>query len=243
MAAATFFNLECNQIQPIATLNLCLSVNMLMNESNLAPSSQVFKKNRKTRFRQDINKISASLIKPVEYLYGDITFPAMDFIEGIDRKIMDSIISLLFDALNKYSKILMIRVDIQCYESLKDNQLITSFRKRFMTHLRKEFNSDVWFMWVREQTSNNANTHYHCFVILNNHKALNNWSIKTAVEHAECMEPNIRCWYPKANAYPVYRGDINSLSHAVYRASYLAKNSSKEFTPKKIKRFQTSHQN
>lgn len=214
-----------------------------MNKSNLALSNQALYKNRSSRFSQDINKISASLIKPVEYFYGDLIFPAMDFIEGIDRKIMDSIISLLFDALNKYSKILIVRIDLHSYEPLSDNQLITSFRKRFMAHLKRKFASDVWFTWVREQTSIDENTHYHCFVILNNHKALNSWSIREAVDYAEYMEPNIRCWYPEANSYSVYRGDINSLSQVVYRTSYLAKNSSKEFTPKKIKRFQTSHQN
>lgn len=200
--------------------------------------NRAFDNNTKTRYGQDIYKISS---KSIYYVYRDLLLSVMNFNEGLDKKIMDAIISLLLDSLEKYSKILMLRIDLHSYESLSDNRLITSFRKRFMAYLKMKFVSDVWFMWVREQTSSYANTHYHCFVILNHHKAFNNWSIKEAVDYAEYMEPNIWCWYPKANTYQIYRDDLPSLTRAVYRASYLAKNDTKEFTPQKIKRFQSSH--
>lgn len=191
---------------------------------------------------QDINKISHSN-NSKEYFFKNQIFEVMDFKDGIDNKIMDTIINTLLNSLEKYSKILMIRLDIHLKQHTPNNQILSKFKQYLVRHLLESYCCDVQFMWVREQTSHSNYPHYHCFVLLNQHKVKNSWSLKKSIEYAKFMTPNINSYeyYPENNAYILHRSDCTTIKEAVYRCSYLAKNTSKEYTPTRIKRYQASH--
>lgn len=192
------------------------------------------------QLEQVINNISARRFPLESFLYKETLFQIMSFEHGINPKIMQAIINLFLAALTQYSKIIVVRVDLRVYTETPDNSLISKFRKTLLRYLAKKYQSTAWFLWVREQTPRSDKAHYHCVVILNGHKVLSSWGPYQLVVKACYMHPDIASWIPKSASYKVERKRLKGLDNVIHRASYMAKNYSKELTPQNVKRFHAS---
>ncbi|MBW8186578.1 YagK/YfjJ domain-containing protein [Shewanella nanhaiensis] len=190
--------------------------------------------------KQVINNISAQRFPLETFVYREYLFQIMCFEHGINSKIMKAIINLLLIASNQYSKLLVVRVDIRVYSETPNNNVISAFRKTLLRYLDTQYNSKVWFLWVREQAPRNDKAHYHCIIILNGHKTRSGWGVFQQVKKACYMNPNTSPWLPKSATYLIKRCTPESFQLPIHRASYLAKNYSKESNPRGIKRYQSS---
>ncbi|MCL1078802.1 inovirus Gp2 family protein [Parashewanella spongiae] len=148
-------------------------------------------------------------------------------------------ITQTLSALEKYSKIQLVRFDIRCYSETPQNKTISLLRKNILKFANQKYKSTAWFFWVREQTEFSDKAHYHCYLLLNGHKAKAGGAWKL-LEKAEYMQPDIDFWMPENPSYLLKRNDTEQLNLAIYRISYLAKNYSKQLTPKNVKTYQAS---
>ncbi|RTR38440.1 inovirus Gp2 family protein [Shewanella canadensis] len=171
------------------------------------------------------------------YVYQDQILPIQKLSGGVNKKIMNHIISQINRMLAIYSRLLLVRVDIRLYQSDGKNELIGDFMEQLTRSLESHYKSKVGYFWVREQKTPENNIHYHCFVILNGSKAKNSFGLKPYLERARYLVADINFYWPDNCNYVINRNDIKSLYSAIYRTSYLAKNHTKEFTPRKINRY------
>ena len=193
-----------------------------------------------SNYKQVIYNISARRFTLGSFLYQNTLFQVLSFEHGINSSIMNTMIDQLLTALDHYSKILLVRFDLHVYTETPNNSLISKYRKTLLRYLDKHYQSKVWFFWVREQTPRSDKAHYHCFILLNGHKAKSGWGAFQQVQKACYMHPDTSAWLPESASYKVERKGLKGLDSAIHRISYLAKNYSKEITPNKVKRFQTS---
>ena len=169
---------------------------------------------------------------------------------GCYTNILDKIIERFEYALQKHSKILMIRIDINYPEgySVKDNSIFQSFFENYIRYLqRKGF--DPVYLWCSELGARNQRLHHHVYLLLNSNnirwmpnlrKAEELWSRalgmypvipNNCVKRILPTEPedddeynNNRILYRLLEAYCViHRWDDEALCEAVYWGSYLAK--------------------
>ena len=192
------------------------------------------------KHEQVIYNISARRFALESFLYQETLFQVMSFEHGINSNIMNAVINQLLAALSHYSKILLVRFDLRVYTETPNNSLISKYRQTLLRYLDKKYQSKAWLFWVREQTPRSDKAHYHCFILLDGHKAKSGWGAFQQVQKACYMHPDTSAWLPKSASYKVERKGLKGLDSAIHRISYLAKNYSKELTPNKVKRFQTS---
>ncbi|MBB1427628.1 inovirus-type Gp2 protein [Shewanella sp. SG44-2] len=171
------------------------------------------------------------------YVYQDQILPIQKLKGGVNKKIMNKIISQINGMLTIYSRLLLVRVDIRLYQTNGKNTLIGKLMKQLVRALESHYKSKVGFFWVREQSTPKNNIHYHCFMMLDGRKAKNSFGLKPHFERACYLLADINYYFPDNCNYVINRNDINSLLLAIYRTSYLAKNHTKEFTPVGIRRF------
>ncbi|AAN53467.2 hypothetical protein DIKCMJMK_01479 [Shewanella oneidensis] len=191
-------------------------------------------------YEQVIYNISALRFPLEDFLYQETLFKVMSFEHGISSSIMSAAIDQLLTALSHYSKILLVRFDLRVYTETPNNSLISKYRKTLLRFLDKKYQSKAWLFWVREQTPRSDKAHYHCFILLNGHKAKSGWGAFQQVQKACYMHPDTSAWLPESASYKIERNGLKGVESAIHRISYLAKHYSKELTPNKIKRFQTS---
>ncbi|GIU20058.1 hypothetical protein TUM4261_42700 [Shewanella sp. c952] len=171
------------------------------------------------------------------YVYQDQILPIQKLAGGVNKQIMNNLISQIKNMQSFYSRLLLVRVDINLYQSSGKNTLISKFMRQLVRSLESHYKSIIGYFWVREQTAPENNIHYHCFFILDGRKAKNSFGLKPHIERACYLSADISYYFPDNCNYVINRNDTNSLLLAIYRTSYLAKNNTKEFTPSGIKRY------
>lgn len=155
----------------------------------------------------------------------------MSFPEGSNQKLLKRIFNILDAFLSRHAKAYLIRFDVSLYDSLPHNKKISKFRSIVVKSLQSHYQSTVVFGWVREQNSTGDKCHYHCFVILNGHKANNSNITFEIAKRALALVVDINDFFPDNCDYMIERNSLSSLQAALFRLSYLAKNASKEGKP------------
>lgn len=155
----------------------------------------------------------------------------MSFPSGINRPLLNKLYGVLSAFLSWHSKAYMIRFDISLYDSLPHNHKISKFRSIVVKALKSYYQSTVVFSWVREQNSTDDKCHYHCFVLLNGHKANSTNTTFNIVKHALALVVDINAYFPENCGYEIQRNSLASIQKALFRLSYLAKNDSKNGKP------------
>ncbi|PQJ53145.1 hypothetical protein BTO11_05350 [Psychrosphaera saromensis] len=170
--------------------------------------------------------------EPVDFFYDNHLWKIMKFKRGIKTIIMNKIFEQMNNILTIYSKVLVVRFDLRTTQPMKDNKLINEFNKKFKQKLKKQYNCEVAYIWVREQTLTSNNPHYHCAVMINGHKAQSSFGIAKAITAAiNNLSQPLSVYYPENNAYKIKRADAESVQRAIYRLSYLAKKETKGNRP------------
>lgn len=165
----------------------------------------------------------------------------MSFASGINRPLLNKLYGVLSAFLSWHSKAYMIRFDISLYDSLPHNHKISKFRSIVVKSLESYYQSTVVFGWVREQNSSDDKCHYHCFVLLNGHKANSTNTTFNIAQHALALVVDINAHFPENCDYEIQRNSLASFQKALFRLSYLAKNDSKNGKPSRAKSFSISH--
>lgn len=173
-----------------------------------------------------------------EYEYLDYFWPVQKFDTGLNKDIMDSIFEKLLSMLELHPKVLMVCFEIHTYEATSNNKLISKLFKQLTNSLEKHYSSRMDYLWVREQTTAEGFCHYHCIVIIDAQKVRNSFGIKPHLDRACYLLVNVSYYFPTNCNYWVHYQDKDSFLSAIFRASYLAKNETKEYTPKGIRKFQ-----
>ncbi|MBQ4889299.1 inovirus-type Gp2 protein [Shewanella sp. MMG014] len=166
---------------------------------------------------------------------GRFGWQVMSFADGLDRNILNKTYQSLTAFLSRHSKAFVIRFDISLYDSPEDNKLISKTMRSVTTSLNNRYESKAAYGWVREQNSLDDKCHYHCFVILDGHKVNKTKTTFDYARHAIELVVNAKTHFPKYCHYMVYRNDLVTFQAALYRLSYLAKNTSKQANPSKVK--------
>lgn len=165
----------------------------------------------------------------------------MSFPKGMNRPLLNKLYGTLSAFLSWHSKAYMIRFDISLYDSLPHNHKISKFRSIVIKALKSYYQSTAVFGWVREQNSTNDKCHYHCFVLLNGHKANSTNTTFNIVQHALALVVDINAYFPENCGYEIQRDSLTDRQRALFRLSYLAKNDSKNGKPSAAKGYYVSH--
>ncbi len=175
--------------------------------------------------------------RSIDVCLGGFGWKVMFFDEGLNSTILNKIYQSLSDYLSAHSKMLVIRFDLSLYCNPNDNKTIAKIINNTKVHLTKQYSSDVGYCWVRE-ISTDDKAHYHCFILLNGHKAKTSKRVFDAVKHSLRLVIDVNCYFPENCYYIVKRDDLTSLQATLYRLSYLAKNASKQGKPAQVKSYQ-----
>ena len=174
-----------------------------------------------------------------DYIYDMHVWQVMKFRDGLNKHIMDKIFEQVYTMLSHYSSVLMIRSEVYVAHYSLDNKLISRWMSKLKKSLSKKYRCNIGFVWVREQ-HNAIKQHYHLILLLNGHKV--NYpesTIKLSTALCKAMG-GLTYSFTKRGYYMLERNCSQSIQAAIYRASYLAKNHSKDKRPSQTKRYQAS---
>ena len=136
-----------------------------------------------------------SITPTVDVVIEGRVWKVMSFRSGINRPLLNKLYSVLSAFLSWHSKAYMIRFDISLYDSLPHNHKISKLRSIVVKSLESYYQSTVVFGWVREQNSTDDKCHYHCFVLLNGHKANSTNTTFDIVQHALALVVDINAYF------------------------------------------------
>lgn len=173
---------------------------------------------------------------------------------GCHSEILESGLDLFNDMVQRHSRVLCVRFDLRFPQSMAcpgDNAVIQRFMENYALSLRRQ-GFDPSYLWVREDTHLDR-FHYHVMLLLDGHKT------QYAYYHMELAE---RLWLNAIGNQDihglVYRCPANRedgvltdslmidrsspdyprvFDHAFRWFSYMAKTSTKERTPERIRNF------
>ncbi len=155
---------------------------------------------------------------------------------GLLPEMLKAIIGELLACQEKYSKLLVIRMDLHIEDYTATNQDMTFFLKRFKRKLKQDFKlQNIGYAWVREQ-ERSKKQHYHLVLFLNGHKVKHPANI---INLAEWLWSGT-IFTPKNCYYHTNRNQKSSLKGPIYRSSYLAKARGKGYKPTQTKNYSTS---
>jgi len=138
-----------------------------------------------------------------------------------------------------YSKVTMVQLQFHLHEPTPDNRVISRFLNSLIKKLKKQYKSQIGYVWVREQNGAPAQ-HYHMAIMLSGHVCKSSHHIYTiANELWSKQNDNGYSFRVKNSMYKISRYCDKELDAARYRLSYFAKNKTKDFA-KHIKKFGVS---
>ncbi len=161
----------------------------------------------------------------------------MPFKAGLNQKILKRLLEQLFEMLDRYSKVLVVRFELNFYDNQSNNKTISKFRTNLTKKLKKKYGEDIGYIWVREQATR---VHYHLAFFLNGHKAHKSFGISELVQRVCFSLPDLSPYFPDNNTYMLKRQKPETMTAAIFRLSYLAKNETKETRERGKINYQTS---
>ncbi|MCL1047534.1 inovirus Gp2 family protein [Shewanella electrodiphila] len=194
-------------------------------------------------FTNKIFNYSASLPQTKDVCLGGRGWKVMLFDKGINLNLLKKVYNCFTGYLSRHSKVLAIRFDISLIDSPNNNKKVSKIMSNIKQKLNKHYGSKISYGWVREQNTNADKCHYHCFVLLNGHKANTSHCTFKYAHQTIKLFIDVNIHFPEYCYYMTFRGNFRSQQAAIYRLSYLAKNASKETIPSHTKGYFFSRPN
>lgn len=176
-----------------------------------------------------------------------------DRLLGCQTNILDKIDLLLKHTTQKHNKVFCLRMDLRYpkgFRPLKNNMHLVLFMAKFRKHF-KRMGYDPYYLWVREQ-SREKHQHYHLMILVDGNKNQHDYRLLKMAEKFWASTINSyqgglvdhcnrdRSGRPQTNSYmlnrnaPDFQEVYNSCFH---RCSYLAKDNTKGYAPKRQREF------
>ena len=156
------------------------------------------------------------------------------------KEYLQKIDSLMANALQKHSKVMMFRMDLRfpvAAHCLVDHATLVSNFIESLTRNLKYNKLDPYYLWTREQEGS-INPHYHLMILVDGHKnqkphkslnlAQELWSKQFTI--LNCQGVNNLVYMCDYQCCMINRNSQESINKAFYWASYLAKVNTKTIT-------------
>lgn len=139
----------------------------------------------------------------------------------------------------RYSKVLLIRFELHQKKYIKKNANVSKFIDKLTKRLKRVYKTNhVGYAWSREQEKAKAQ-HYHCFLLLDGHKAQHSSRINQMIRTAwESIAEGNSIFIPD-NCFYYIDGQVKK-AEAIYRISYLCKSRGKGYRAKNANDYSTS---
>ena len=159
---------------------------------------------------------------------------------GMYVDILQSIKDQLDAILSRCKVVRVYRFDLRAKKGFclpSDNRAASTFIKRLTAKVQRlEKNTELRYVWVREQEANNVNQHYHFVLMMDSALYLSRRQLKDLVKSIE-QSLGVSVWWCKANERQTYNSfptsnklvavntSVNRKAYLreVFRLSYLAK--------------------
>lgn len=171
-----------------------------------------------------------------------IALEIMNFPSGYYYDILKSTLKQLDVMLCKFSKVLVVRLDLRLKEYSKNNKVVSQFISALQKKIKSAY-GEFAYIWVREQ-SKAKQQHYHLAYFFNGHKIAHPSKVITFIQSKwENVSAGGSVYIPDNCFYQLFTNQPNfyqSFKDAVYRLSYLAKCYSKRRVSQSVKNYSSS---
>lgn len=167
------------------------------------------------------------------YVYNDHSWPIYkDSYQSLcSKRILKKSFELVESMLARYSRVVMVRIDLKPRSFNADNKLIKQFLHGLQIALTQQYQSNVGYLCAREQNSSDKE-HYHLALFISGHKLQHPEALQKKISERWQRETQGSCYLVRHPYYTLRRGDKDSIDPAIYRLTYLAKSSSKQLNPR-----------
>lgn len=131
-----------------------------------------------------------------------------------------------------HSKVLAVRFDLHPDDKHIGNKPVEDLMRWFKNNLKRNYRmNNIGHYWVRELCKKGKDTHWHVVVLLDGNKVQSSWTITEKIKrYWEESKLLGRVFIPQNCYTQIVRDDKEAFNEAFYRASYLAKERSKQLT-------------
>lgn len=147
---------------------------------------------------------------------------------GIIPEVLTKSFELVDTMLSYYSKVTAVLIQLHQVQATADNKSLTLMIRRLKDVLKKHYQCEVGYLWVREQNKAESQ-HYHMIVMLNGHKCQQSKLIDIATQIAwQNLHPDNFSFRVRNRIYRIKRNKDDHESRALrMRLSYMAKKEGK----------------
>lgn len=145
------------------------------------------------------------------------------------NRILDRSFFWLSQAIEHYSKLCVVFLQLHCDSYASNNADLASFNKRLRKALKAQYGGKIGIFWVRERESSQTQ-HYHVAITVSGHYCRKSYHIdRLAKEIWESVSTGNFSYQVKNRLYFINRLSLDFTYRAVFmRLSYFAKAVSKE---------------
>lgn len=141
---------------------------------------------------------------------------------------------------SRYSRVLVVRIDLHVYEYTGSNTKLSKMLRRLKEWLADKYDmKHSGHIWVRE-VEKAKRQHYHLALMLDGHKVRYPQKVIEWVEDYWIKRNEPKPYTPRACYTMVARGSAQSTQKAFYRLSYLAKERGKGYKDQQAKDYSAS---
>lgn len=178
--------------------------------------------------------------KKLTFKHGDLVVDIPNGNLGWSRDILTAGVHQLDAMLSRTSGVFAIRFDCHAAGYSEDNNVITTFRRRFFKRLRKQYpDLLIGYIWVREQEKSKQQHYHFMFMVDIERISAANIVLCAAGKTWEGLT-GIHPHNPKKPYYIIKRGAKGQYVEAIERMSYLSKFRGKGYRPSQAKDYGTS---
>lgn len=146
------------------------------------------------------------------------------------KRILKKSFELIESMLARYSRVVMVRIDLKPSNYNADNTQIKRFLHSLRIALTEQYQSTVGYLCAREQNTS-SKEHYHLAVFISGHKLQHPAALQRKISERWQRETQGSHFLVEHPYYTLRRGDKESIHPAIYRLSYLAKSETKQLNP------------
>ncbi|MCK8118499.1 inovirus Gp2 family protein [Pseudoalteromonas sp. 2CM37A] len=166
----------------------------------------------------------------------------MNFPSGYYYDIIKTMLKQLDVMLCKFSKVLVLRLDLRLEQYSKDNKVVSQFINSIQKKIKNTY-GEFAYIWVREQNKADKQ-HYHIAYFFNGHKIIHPSKVISLIQTGWFKASAGGALYiPEHCFYQLFTNQPNfydNFKEAVYRLSYLAKCYSKRRVSQSVKNYSSS---
>ncbi len=146
------------------------------------------------------------------------------------KRMLKKSFELIESMIARYSRVVMVRIDLKPNSYNADNTQIKQFLQRLKIALTEQYQSTVGYLCAREQNTS-SKEHYHLAVFISGHKLQHPAALQRKISERWQRETQGSYFLVEHPYYTLRRGDKDSINPAIYRLTYLAKSKTKQLNP------------